>query len=420
MYCTLYANDKGELLDNPEYSMLGRSGNDWVVPEEKEMILLPKGSSIIMILEHIPVGLDSKDKLAYFEKDPCCSNKSAYPVAALLPQGFTRTLLPACARITKKKDLPLFGYAAVGFKNGKIYVAATQSDEHRKWHPVYYNTERLPAKINKMLSKYPQNRILRQLANCSLEYSCFTAQNIFYQRWEGGIPTMPSCNANCIGCLSESHLEVDSPQSRLTFQPDVEEIVDVGVQHLSSASEGIISFGQGCEGEPSLNAPVLSASIKEIRNRTDQGTINMNTNAGYTSGIKQMCDAGLNSIRVTIFSLDETNYNNYHRPKNYTIANVKESVRYALDKGVKVSLNLLVFPGFSDREGEIEALAHFLEENPINMIQLRNLNIDPDYLASNFKGKGMALGITTMIEFLQHHFPQIKIGSYTHPHFKLT
>ncbi|MEN6348365.1 MAG: radical SAM protein, partial [Syntrophomonas sp.] len=377
MYNTLYTNEKGEILENSDLSLLGQSGGDWVAPEDEEMIPLPKGASLVRVPYHIPVGLDSHDR-------PVCQDtkkEQGWAVAALLPQGFTRTLLPACVRVDNKENgLPLFAYTAVGLKNGKIYAAAVQSDEHRKWHPCNYNTDGLPAKISRMLKKFPENRIVRQLARCSLEYSCYTAQTIFYQRWEGGIPTMKACNAACLACISESRHGVDSPQNRLTFHPSVEEIVELGSEHLMKARDGIISFGQGCEGEPSLNATDLSAAIAGIRGKTDQGTVNINSNAGYTKGISLMCKAGLDSIRVTLFSCSVENYRRYHCPKDYSLSDVENSIACAKDHGLKVSLNLLTFPGFTDREDEIDYLLNFIEKNRIDMIQLRNLNMDPELL----------------------------------------
>lgn len=415
MYLTLYANEKAEVLEHPGISMLGRTGQEWVSPEEEEMIPLPKGASLVSIPYHIPVGLDRNDNLSYFELDPVSSQIKVYAVAALLPQGFTRTLLPACVSTASDAVLPLMGYAAVGLKNDKIYVAAVQSDEHRKWHPVNYNTEGLESRINTMLKKLPENRIIRQLARCSLEYGCFTAQNIFYQRWEGGIPTSRSCNANCIGCISESHSGVDSPQNRIDFNPTVDEIYQLGTEHLSRAQDAIISFGQGCEGEPSLNAGRLSKAVKIIRDRTDQGTININTNAGYTEGIKSICDAGLDSMRVTIFSCKEENYNNYHRPRTYCFKDVENSICYAKEKGKYVSINLLTFPGFSDREEEIEYLVDFIKRNNVDMIQLRNLNIDPEVLWHWFGSETRGIGINNFLVLLKNEIPQLKVGSYTHP-----
>jgi pyruvate-formate lyase-activating enzyme len=414
MYLTMYANSRGEVIEHPGLKMLCRSGAQWLIPDKNEMILLPRGASLVSLPGFLPVGITGDQHIRCLEMSPADGGQ-VLAVAALLPQGFTRTLLPACVSPTQQ-EMSLLGYAAIGFKNGRIYVAAVQSDEHKKWHPVNYNTEGLPARIQRLLKKYPQNRIYRQLAHCSLHYGCFTAQNIFYQRWEGGIPTMKSCNADCLGCISESHIGPDSPQQRLQFIPSVKEITEVGQEHLSRASDGIISFGQGCEGEPSLNADKLAAAIRGIRRVCAQGSINVNTNAGFTRGICQMCDAGLDSMRVTIFSCLEHNYNQYHRPRNYNINNVQESIRYAKGQGLFVSLNLLVFPGFTDRPEEIEALLAFVRNNDIDMIQLRNLNFDPDVLLKYFPNGGEPVGMTQFLAVLQEQLPKVRLGSYSLPY----
>lgn len=416
MYLTLYANENGEILEHPDLGLLGRSGGEWVVPEDEEMIPLPLGASLVKVPYHIPVGIDIKDRPACLESNPVAEQERAWAVAALLPQGFTRTLLPACVRVGDRENgLPLFAYTAVGLKQGKIYAAAVQSDQHRKWHPCNYNTDGLPAKIARILKKFPQNRIVRQLARCSLEYSCYTAQNIFYQRWEAGIPTMNACNAACLACISESRQGVDSPQNRLDFRPSVDEIAELAAGHLLKARDAIVSFGQGCEGEPSLNAADLSAAIRKIRAITDQGTINMNSNAGYTEGIRLMCDAGLDSMRVTIFSCAPDNYQRYHCPRDYRLNDVEHSIAYAKDHGLKVSLNLLTYPGFTDREDEIEYLLNFVQKKNIDMIQLRNLNMDPDILQKKFANDSQGMGIVNFINLLKEELPDIKIGSYSYP-----
>ena len=411
-FLVLYANEKGQVIEHPQWTMLGRSGMEWVEPEREEMIPLPRGASLVSLPGQVPVALAGGQVRPL---SLALDGRPAQAVAALLPQGFTRTLLPAGVSKLAQNELPLQGYAAVGFKNDKIWVAAVQSDEHRKWHPCHYNTEGLPSRIQRMLNKYPDNRILRQLANCSLQYGCYTAQNIFYGRWEGGMPTTNACNAGCIGCISESHIAVDSPQHRLDFQPSMQEISEVGIIHLNQAREGIISFGQGCEGEPSLNADIIAPAIEVIRQQTQQGTINMNTNAGYTAGIKTICQAGLDAMRVTIFSCREDNYNAYHRPRKYGLKDVAASIRYAKGSGVRVALNLLSLPGFNDREEEVEALLAFVQKNGVDMIQIRNLNIDPDLLFRHVAGGGEVLGMVNFLYVLQQELPGVTIGSYTHP-----
>lgn len=414
MYYVMYSNENGEWIENPEYAMLGRSGNSWVIPARSEMIPLPSGSSLVSIPGYYPVGLGNNNEAICLNNDPYRPGRRAEAVAALLPQGFTRTLLPACVPGPQPGGIPLLGYTAVGFRGDKVFAAAVQSDRHHSWHPRYYNTEKIGVRIHRMLGRFPHNRILRQLAKCSLQYGCFTAQNLFYQRWEAGIPTTPACNADCLGCISEQHGEADSPQHRLDFIPSSQEIVELAVNHLQNAPEAIISFGQGCEGEPSLNAALLAPAIEQIRARTKRGTININTHGGNDRQLLKMFKAGLDAIRVTVFSLLEEHYNLYHRPGNYGLAQVLNTVQAALDHNIQVSLNLLVMPGFTDHPREVEALLKFIRANPIYMIQLRNLNLDPEVISRNLGFESGSLGITTMLGILQKEAPQVRLGSYTH------
>lgn len=414
MYEAIFSNQDGGWAENPDLAMLGRSGNNWVVPEQKEMIPLPNGSSLLTIPGYFPVGLGADNEAACMAHDPHHPGKKAGVVAALLPQGFTRTLLPACVSETQGGEVPLLGYTAVGFRNGQVYAAAVQSDKHHRWHPRYYNTGQLGRRIRRLLERHPENRIIRQLAHCSLGYGCFTAQNMFYQRWEAGIPTTPSCNANCLGCISEKHGGATSPQNRIAFVPAVEEIYELGAGHLTAARDAIISFGQGCEGEPSLNAVLIAEAIQRIRAATGRGLINMNTHGGNDRQLRRLFKAGLDAVRVTMFSLVKEDYDRYHRPKDYHLGQVKNTIKAALDKGVQVALNLLVFPGFTDQEEQVEALLRFVQENPIDMIQLRNLNIDPEVIGRHLGFKSPALGITALIGILRQEAPQVCLGSYTH------
>ena len=411
----VYANAAGEIFEDPELGLLGRTQSNWLVPDSTEMIPLPGGASLVSIPRFTAVGINTAGSVQPILRDPNDPKQEAIAVAALLPQGFTRTLLPACVSHSGE-SMPLYGYAAVGFENERFYVAAVQSDAHYKWHPKYFNTARLMEKVEKMLKRFPEHPIVQQIAKCSLEYGCYTAQNFFYQRWEAGIPTYPACNAGCIGCISQSHIaELDSPQQRVGFAATIEDIAEMGAYHLKQARQPIISFGQGCEGEPTLNAASLAPAIEKIRQQTPLGIINCNTNAGYTTGVEQMVDAGLNAMRVTIFSAQENCYSYYHQPRGYVLADVIRSIDYAKKYKVKVSLNLLVFPGFTDRYSETAALIELVKAHGIDMIQLRNLNLDPDVLGQGLPmEEGEPLSIPAMIRHFEEALPQVKIGSYTH------
>lgn len=406
MITAVYADEDGNILDAPGMLGMGRIGSENVLLKPDDLIKLPDSADLMLMPDHLAVGQTADGEVMPI---------SGLAVAAILPAGYTRTYLPAYERAEEAARLPLYGYTAVVVYKDELYCAAIYTDENDKWDPVHYNTKELKNLVKRTKKDLPNNRIVEQVGGCSLNWHCCTAQNLFYRRWECGIPTSPVCNANCFGCISLQPAECcPSPQERIKFKPTPEEIAEVGIYHLSVAPDGIISFGQGCEGEPSLAADNIAAGIKLIRAKTKKGQINMNSNVGWTEGVKKIIDAGLDSLRVSIISAREEGYDAYYRA-SYHLNNVKESIRYALDKGVYVSLNLLYFPGFNDREEELVAWQAFFRELPVQMIQVRNLNIDPDaFLAIMPPRQGKILGTKYFLKILHEEFPQLIIGSFSH------
>ncbi len=411
MFNSLYSDTNGKIFEDKNLGFLGRSGLQWVEPEEGDLVPLPEGSSLVMMSGHYPVGLNSSDEVEC--RETTHRGGKAVAVACLLPQGFTRTLLPATVVPQKALEIPILGYTAVASGRERLMTAAIPTDEHHKWHPEQYNVPELEHIVRTRIERCPDNRILRQLGHCSLGYSCFTAQNIFYRRWEAGIPTTPNCNASCLGCISRGHSLAPSPQERLEFIPEVDEIVEVALPHLSEAPEGIISFGQGCEGDPTLNADLIASAISILRASSSEGCINLNTNAGYTMGVKKMVNAGLDAIRVTLLSAVEKDYLTYHQPAGYSFKDVLNSISYARDNGVYVSFNLLTMPGFTDAEEQVDQLIRIIQTIGVSMIQLRNLNIDPELFFTKLPVRSRALGVRNMIDIFTRE--GIKVASYTHP-----
>lgn len=410
MFQFVYADEDGNGYIDEDYFGLGLLGASFVEPSEEELIPLPEGASLTMIPNRAPVVINDEDQFVLYPNE-------GWVMGALLPQGYTRTLLPAFVNEDHAAGLPLFGYAAVFAKEGELYVAALPTDEDYKWNPQYFNTEDLAERVEALQNRFPNNRLLQQLGHCALTYGCFTAQNMFYHRWEAGIPVSPVCNARCLGCISLQPSECcPSPQSRLTFVPTVQEVVELAVQHLQDAEDGIISFGQGCEGDPSMQADLIAEAIREIRKQTTQGTINMNTNAGNTEGIQKIVDAGIDSLRVSLNSGTDAVYQAYYRPTNYTLENVRQSLRYAADHGVYTYLNLLTFPGINDTEGEVEHLLQLVQQQQVKAIQIRNLNIDPETMQPLLAfTEGEAMGVPAFLEILKQELPEVAIGNYTKP-----
>ena len=401
----LYADRNGEIFDAPKIEGVGRVGEKFFKLEPDDLIKLPDSADLMFLPKRKAIGLRNGEFVKL----------KGNAVSAILPQGYTRTHLPAFEKNSDAEILPLYGYTAVVLYKNELHAAAIYTDENHKWDPVNYNTRDLKKLVRSVKKDLPGNRIVDQVANCSLKWHCLTAQNLFYRRWECGVPTSPVCNANCLGCISLQPSECcPSPQTRINFKPTVEEISSMGIYHLKNAPEGIISFGQGCEGEPSLAAENICGAIKKIRSETSAGQININTNAGFTEGIKKIVDAGLDSMRVSIISAKEESYQKYYRAA-YKLDNVKNSIRYALENKVYVSLNLLYMPGFNDRTEEFDSWTKFFEELPVQMIQVRNLNYDPDEFFSIMpKSDGEVFGTKKFLRELNKKFPKLEIGNFSH------
>ena len=406
----VYCTPEGEISEEPRLQAL-TFGNRPL--DAAELIPLPDGVTLAMMPDRLAVGKKhGGEQLAL-------PASRGWAAAALLPIGYTRTQLPAYEKVPGTEPLPFFGYSAVAGMNGRLYVAAMKTDDPRKWHPRAFNKRTLTRLVQEKQAAFPNNRIVEQHAHCALDYSCPTASNLFFARWEMAIAVSPGCNARCIGCISkQEEEELISPQDRLTFIPTVDEIVEVAVPHLEQAEEAIVSFGQGCEGEPLLQWRRIEQAIRIIRGRTDRGVININSNASNPRWLQRLYDAGLDTLRASTISGHPETYSAYYRPLGYSFEDVKESLKRARDAGVYSSINLLCFPGMIDREREVEALLAFIKETGLRLIQLRNLNIDPEVLLPRMPeldSMGRALGMRAMIKVLKREAPEVEIGNFTRP-----
>jgi len=204
--------------------------------------------------------------------------------------------------------------------------------------------------------------------------------------------------------------------NRLRCVPKASEIADLIVPHLQRAERAIASFGQGCEGEPLVNPALLLETVRLIRSRTKAGTLHLNTNASKPAAVRELIQAGLDSIRVSLCSARRRLYEAYTRPSGFSFDDVAESIRVAKEGGAFVSLNYFVFPGVTDQPEEIEALLKLIGRHPVDFIQMRNMNMDPDeYLKAVGRPKGPGLGIDRMMEAVHRMHPRVRFGYYNPP-----
>ena len=178
----------------------------------------------------------------------------------------------------------------------------------------------------------------------------------------------------------------------------------------------MVSFGQGCEGEPLTEYKLIADSINEIRDKTDNGTINLNTNGSLPERIREIAMAGLDSIRISLNSARPEFYRAYYHPRNYDFEDVVTSISLSEEMGLYTMINYLVFPGISDQEEELEALIDMIRKTGVNFIHLKNLNIDPQlYLRKMPNVASRPIGMKRMVAVIQEEFPDIELGYFNKP-----
>jgi pyruvate-formate lyase-activating enzyme len=338
-------------------------------------------------------------------------------LGVLLPAGYTRLLLPAYREAEGAPTLPLFGYTFACVVDDELHVAAMRTDASEDWAPRRFEAGELEGIVAARRARDPENGVLAQLALCAEQYGCFTAQNVFLERGEAALPVSPTCNARCIGCISEQEVDagIPSPQARVRDETTVDALVRIALAHFERVPGGIVSFGQGCEGEPLLRATTLARTIERIRAATPLGTINLNTNGSLPKSVSMLIDAGLDAVRVSLNSFRPAVYSAYYRPLGYELEDVFASVRLAARAGLRVSLNLLTHPGVTDARDEVEASDAFLREVPITMVQTRTLNIDPArYFAAVGRPAEPPLGMREALRRIEAR--GVRVGNFTHAH----
>ncbi|MBE2290465.1 MAG: radical SAM protein [Chitinophagaceae bacterium] len=409
----MYSDGAGKIFEDTSLYVVGRTGWDAMPIPEEDWIELPDGGNLYELPGRRGIGIDVKTgEMRLCEK--------GWAVAAFIPPAHTGFYLAAYETMPDAPTLPLFCYTAAGWLNDKFYVPAVRIERDIRQECSGYDQNKVNTGVAALVKEYPHNRLVKHLAdNCALTYHCPAARNYFLGRWECPVPTSPACNANCLGCISFQPEEetIVSTQDRLQFKPTAAEIVEFTVPHLETAPYPLISFGQGCEGEPLLMWETIREAIIEIRKHTSKGSININTNGSKPAAVEALMQAGLNSIRVSLNSARPNIYTKYYQPNNYKFEDLIESLKVVRKYNGWSSINYFVFPGMTDSIAEYDALCELIRATDINMIQWRNFNIDPDWYLGKIgvTDTGEFMGIRQMMDLIHDEFPNVKFGYFNPP-----
>jgi len=408
----LFAREDGSIIDHADLLLAGVGGGEARPVRPHELIPLPQGSDLFLLPGRRPVGIDrGSGAPAEWTGD----GERVSAVAAFLAPAWTMFLHPAYRTLPDAPALPLFAYSAVGFADGQFWATGARVDEDIRQDPWRFDTRRLKRQVRTRLAEMSGNLVVQQLEKCALEYGCRAAQNFFIGRHEAPIPTSVACNSKCIGCISlQPDGEFRASHDRIRRAPTPDEIADLAAAHIARVPEGVVSFGQGCEGEPLLGRDLLPAAVRAIRARTSDGTVNVNTNGSLPEVVDAMCREGLDAIRVSMNSARDDVYTAYYRPRKYTFDDVRETLRVMKHHGRFRSINYLVFPGLTDTDAELDAISAFVEDADLDLIQMRNLNIDPELYRQRMPGGTIreGFGIGEFMRRLHERFPHLHYGYF--------
>ena len=401
------ADTDGRVRAEPRLELLARSG--WEEAPPDGLIPAPAGTTIAHLPYRFAVGRDRETKRVSLEPE------GRLAVAAILPPGYLRTWLPAYVEAANAPVLPLYGYAAVGMVDGRPQVAALRTDSWEAWDPAAPGRDRIGRYIGAARRALPDNRLVDHLEICATDYRCLTAQNLFLRRGEAAIPVSPACNAACLGCISEQWGDVVSPQARMPFAPTPVEVAELAAWHLKRGIDNFVSFGQGCEGEPLTRGEALVTAVRIIRQSAPEATIHINTNGSRPGVLRRLIDAGLNSARISIFSLDDATFRPYYRPVGYGLGDVTACADLLSEAGAQVTINLLTFPGITDAPDEIDRLVAFIRTHGVHQVQLRSLNVDPGWLLARMPRRTRGIGMVRFVGQLGERCPGLRLGNFTRP-----
>ncbi len=417
----LVADAKGQIFDLDGYAAVGADGPLKMPLTVAGTRNLPFGSELMFLPDRAPVVYDlRREQMVVLPENPYAPGEAIFPVAAFNSPGYVIAFTSAYEELPSADFLPLFSYGAAGWYRGKMRSAVIQVDPEPRQDLRQMPLDRIQAGVRRLRRELPDNRLRAHLEKCALTYGCPAGKNFFLGRYEAPLPTSSACNARCLGCISlQQEGCIRSSQDRIGFTPRPQEIAAVALTHIRRVGHAVVSFGQGCEGDPLMAADTIREAIRMVRSQTDQGTINMNTNGSLPGQIALLLDAGLDSLRISMNSVRRDCYTAYFRPKGYQFEEVTASIDLALARGAHVAINYLNCPGFTDTPAERDALLAFIAAHPVRMIQWRNLNFDPvRYLKmmGHAAGQGASpLGMANLLVEVHEAFPALRYGYFNPP-----
>ena len=188
--------------------------------------------------------------------------------------------------------LPLFAYTAVGWKDGQFVAAGVRVDPDERQDFHHFDPRRSGAGRTHVSRKTGTIASFATSGNAPLPMAALRHGTFSCTAGKRPCPPLPSAmRAASAVSVSRTGGPLGYPGAH-HFRAQVEEIAGVAIPHLKEASKAVVSFGQGCEGEPLLQSEVIGDSIRTMRQASSRGTINLNTNGSLPEAVEDSVKRG--------------------------------------------------------------------------------------------------------------------------------
>lgn len=395
--CLVYADRDGTIYDEPELHMLSMDASGFALPRPEDLTPLPDHCPVVLLPGRHALGLDTTTGEVTVHEE--------IALAALVPENYVTTGLPAAHIEETSPDLPLRPYAAVGFAHNKFYICARKIDDNSRSGFSRVATKRIKKSGNAIKTLYPKNRIIKHLVDeCALQNNCREAQNFCLGLPEMFLPAHPAplCPNAC----------ASSQQACLAFEPTANELAEAMLHHAQSATDPIISFGAIC-GEQGLDhTEVMLEAFNLFKQQGGEATTILHVAEGSRSPLESLSKVGLSGICSTIsgYAHDAPQLNPTDETNSFTPYSHFETAR---ELGLRCMVRYKYFPGISDTENELEKLISLLQQYAIGHLILNNLPNDPQRFCQNLGhlDNGPVVGFGNFLKRIKKQCPAIPIVS---------
>jgi len=363
----LFADDKGTIYDHPTLKMTVRSENLITIPYELEMEIVPELVK--------PEYLENASPLAYNqEKAGIEVFKSGHAIFIQPPEGYLRLYLPA---YQKRSDniLSPKSYTPVGWMNECFVSPITLVDNIPS-----PESESTGKKFHGFLKSFKKENAFKDflLLNSDLYHT--------------------------------KNEEIVFPFSDETSHFTANDLTSILEHYSTIASHPILNICHNNFTEQT-NPDTFLNIIEKIKSKNDKITIIYSSNLQDLLMLKKIVNSGCDCINVELMTtnsetgriVDET----------VSIEHVYKSLQAVYRKNIYKSLTLHTLPGLTDRHTETESLIDFLSTFKIDLLLLKNMEIDPDiiFMNNNLKKEDIK-GLKNMLKLVKKRVKNIKIGYF--------